>query len=71
MVLNENKMKVKVFQPIDEERINAWLGDGSERLIHAMHVSAGGTEAASVCLVQYEDVPEPRARDFGFPSIQR
>lgn len=64
-------MKVKVFQPIDEERMNAWLEDGTERLIHALHVSAGSATGNSICVVQYEDVPEPRARDFGFPSVKR
>ncbi len=69
--MKENHLKVKVFQPIDEERMNAWLGDGTKRQIHAMHVSAGGDARSSICVVQYEEIPEPRARDYGFPSLQR
>jgi len=69
--VKENHLKVKVFQPVNEERMNAWLGDGTKRQIHAMHVSAGGDAASSICLIQYEDIPEPRARDYGFPSVQR
>ena len=64
-------MKVKVFQPIDEALMNAWLGDGTKRQIHSLHVSAGTAPQSSLCLIQYEDIPEPRAREYGFPSVQR
>ena len=69
--MNESHLKVKVFQPVDEARMNAWLGDGTKRQIHAMHVSAGADTGSSICVIQYEDIPEPRAREYGFPSAQR
>lgn len=68
--VSQSQLKVKVFQPVNEERMNAWLGDGAKRHIHALHVSAGGDAASSICVIQYEDIPEPRARDYGFPSVR-